>query len=782
VPISNVDAGGNGRIGRWYVDARTGAVLHWENDKHECGLAACSNRAHTPAVLAPVPTTVTVMAWTRTGNDASSPLVNVPLRGLQVDVTGVGIFTTDQNGQFVVDIASPVTVGVSALDGTHHAPISGGSAPAASVVVNPGVDATLQLSSQAATSAQAAHTATSWWVDRTNEWVRTILGNSPQMNTISGIAPTVNIADSCNAFYSGNTINFYAAGGGCSNTAFSTVIAHEWGHGLDDRYGGISNATGDGLSEGWGDIVGMYLVDSNLLGSGFTSPGVPLRNGINSVTYPTTGLTVHTAGQAWMGLAWELRTRLRSALGTTQALAISNDIVIGSIVADATNQVDAVREVFVADDDDGNLLNGTPHYTQLSGAAIAKNLPYPARVLATIGHTPLATTAQRLVPREVLAVVTPSTGTTISQVRMMYNAGSGSATRTMHPQGLATVWRALLPGLPAGTVTYHFEVATGTGETVRHPATGEFSYAVDAAAGAPFVGFWSDGFETGAPGWTSAQVLQQNDWQRGDPAGKSGTSSGVAWSDPQSAASGLNCYGNDIGNTIGTQAWNGAYAANVENWLRSPVIDCSGRSNVRVRFKRWLSVESALYDQATLLVNGQVVWQNPSTGNLVDTSWQTVEYALPMADGNPSVQIEWRLRSDGGLQLGGWNIDDVEVGSRDIAPLDAELTWTPEQVVQGGSIFLRIETAAPALPYVLAIGDAPGPTVVPGFPVFQVGGSIVTFGGATDGTGQAWYLFPAPSVASAVGTLFYSQVLTVDAGVTQWVTSNPFVTFVTQTP
>ena len=63
-------------------------------------------------------------------------------------------------------------------------------------------------------------------------------------------------------------------------------------------------------------------------------------------------------------------------------------------------------------------------------------------------------------------------------------------------------------------------------------------------------------------------------------------------------------------------------------------------------------------------VNGVLVWQNPTLGNLIDTSWQTFEYALPMADNNPSVQVEFRLITDAGLQLGGWNIDDFELGTR----------------------------------------------------------------------------------------------------------------------
>src|SRR5690606_28000536 len=137
--------------------------------------------------------------------------------------------------------------------------------------------------------------------------------------TISGITPTVNITSTCNAYYTGNTINFYQAGGGCANTAFSTVIAHEWGHGLDERFGGISNTNADGVSEGWGDIIGMYQVDSPMLGSGLQTAGVALRRGDNTFVYPYSGSSPHAAGQVWMGFAWRLRENLRATYGTAQA-------------------------------------------------------------------------------------------------------------------------------------------------------------------------------------------------------------------------------------------------------------------------------------------------------------------------------------------------------------------------------------------------------------------------------------------------------------------------------
>jgi hypothetical protein len=202
---------------------------------------------------------------------------------------------------------------------------------------------------------------------------------------------------------------------------------------------------------------------------------------------------------------------------------------------------------------------------------------------------------------------------------------------------------------------------------------------------------------------------------------------------------------------------------------------------VKLRFKRWLTVEGSAFDQATVSVNGVQVWINPTT-NLVDTAWTSVEYALPGADNNPAVQLEWRLKSDPGLNLGGWNIDDVELLESLPVAAGCDYTLLPEQAVQGAPMTLTIATPSSSRPFVLAIGDLPGPTTVPDVPTMQVGGAIALFGGYTDVTGNATILFNAPSVPSAVGSFFYSQVLTLDAALVNYVLSNPHVNMFTQTP
>jgi len=767
-------------------------VLHFQNDKHDCVVKSCTPKlpAATPGkdlptvtvtespreVAAPTITTVTVMAWTRVGVDATDPLQNVPLQNLEVVVPGIGTEVTDQNGQFDIDITAPVTITINALDGLHFAQITGADAPTGTVTVNPGVNATIQLLSSTATTNQAAHTTAAYWTDRSNVWARTILGNSPELATASNIGVAVNITNTCNAYYTGNTTNYYQAGGSCANTAFSTVVAHEWGHGLDHRYGGIANSNAEGLSEGWGDIMGMYLLDTPLLGSGFQNAGVPLRNGNNTRIWPYSSSSPHGAGQVWMGWAWRFREALRASLGTSAAIQLSDQLVLGSIVANASSRQQAVLEVFLADDDDGNVLNGTPHYAELESASIQKGIPYPQIQVVALTHTPLGQTTQRLQPREVgcLAI---EVSETIQSMQIVYDDGSGPATRNMHPTGTADQWRAMLPGLDTGTMSYRIE-CTHTGGTITLPANGDYSYTINTNS---FVGFYNEGFEGGANGWTSGAIQGTNDWQLGTPDGNSGSPQGINWSDPSSAAAGVNAFANDLG-IGGGSLGNGRYQSNVNLWLRSPTIDCSNRTGVRLRFRRWLTVQDAAQDQASIWVNGQLLWQNPVGQHTVDTAWQLIDLQVPWADNNPAVQIEFRLVTGQGVNLGGWNIDTVEFGETTVPANNAELRFLPEQVVQGAPMTLTVTTPGNSRPYLLVIGDTIGPILVPGFPALLVGGNYAVAGGTTDATGNDSFSFNAPSLAGTFGQMYFSQVLTVDATFTNFVTSNRGINWITLTP
>jgi len=154
---------------------------------------------------------------------------------------------------------------------------------------------------------------------------------------------------------------------------------------------------------------------------------------------------------------------------------------------------------------------------------------------------------------------------------------------------------------------------------------------------------YENGFEaSGDEGWTHGQLATQDDWQRGVPQGKAG--------DPSSAYEGTKVWGNDLGGS----SWNGEYASDTHNWLKSPAIDCSSAASVQLEFMRWLTVEEGQYDQAQIFVDGVKVWQNPTSGNLIDTSWTPFSLDISaQAAGDSSVVIEFRMKSDGGVEFGG---------------------------------------------------------------------------------------------------------------------------------
>ncbi len=198
---------------------------------------------------------------------------------------------------------------------------------------------------------------------------------------------------------------------------------------------------------------------------------------------------------------------------------------------------------------------------------------------------------------------------------------------------------------------------------------------------------YSTGFE-GADdeGWTHVQVATQDDWQRDAPFGTSGN-------DPSSAYEGTKIWGNDLG----PDGWDGDYKNSVENYLLSPAIDCSGKSGVRLQFMRWLTVEEAMYDQATISINNNQVWQNQQSGNHIDNSWTPVDLDISQyADNNAAVRVRYELVSDSGLVFGGWNIDqfaiiadapaECDIFSCDSADADAGADFT---VVSGAEAVLN---------------------------------------------------------------------------------------------
>ncbi|HVP09779.1 MAG TPA: hypothetical protein VMV94_01175 [Phycisphaerae bacterium] len=157
------------------------------------------------------------------------------------------------------------------------------------------------------------------------------------------------------------------------------------------------------------------------------------------------------------------------------------------------------------------------------------------------------------------------------------------------------------------------------------------------------------------PGWTKSPNTTANKWAWGIPTGGGGQH---GYHDPTSGHTGTRVMGYNL---------SGDYANNLaQHHITTGAINCTGLTNCKLRFWRWLGVEQPAYDHAYVRVsnNGSTwttVWQN--TAEVADSGWVQVEYNISsVADNKPTVYIRWTMgTTDSSWQYCGWNIDDVQI-------------------------------------------------------------------------------------------------------------------------
>ncbi len=173
----------------------------------------------------------------------------------------------------------------------------------------------------------------------------------------------VNINDYCNAYYGSGSINFFRAGGGCPNTAFSTIVHHEYGHHLVAMAGSGQGQYGEGM----GDVMGVLITDNPGLAYGFYGEcDIPLRNADNDLQYPCNG-AIHYCGQLLSGCVWDTRNELIITDPVNYSDIISN-LAINAMLLHTGTMIDPsiTIDFLVLDDDNGNITDGTPHYWEIA--------------------------------------------------------------------------------------------------------------------------------------------------------------------------------------------------------------------------------------------------------------------------------------------------------------------------------------------------------------------------------------------------------------------------------
>ena len=226
----------------------------------------------------------------------------------------------------------------------------------------------------------------------------------------SQVTDNVNINATCNAYWDGS-VNFYKSGGGCRNTGeIMGVFVHEWGHGLDANDGGGY----DNPSEAYADIVAFFETRESCVGRGFfmsgncsgygdacldctgirdqdwdkhanhnpATPGGFLQNNCGGGDGPC-GREGHCESYLAGEAVWDLAARDLPASGMDPASAwqLTEKLFYKSRTGSGGNAYNCAmpnadgcgtngwfHKFRVADDDDGDLANGTPHAAAIYAA------------------------------------------------------------------------------------------------------------------------------------------------------------------------------------------------------------------------------------------------------------------------------------------------------------------------------------------------------------------------------------------------------------------------------
>lgn len=513
-----------------------------------------------------------------------------------------------------------------------------------------------------------------------------------------GMPGNVNLSSSCNAYFDPSevTVNFYGAGSGCNNTGrIKDVIFHEWGHGMH-MYAARTGWVDGSVGEGSADVVAMLETNDSVMAPHFQTSGSGIRDAAPNLRYPEDIVgEVHQDGLIFAGAAWDYLKILEADLGLEAAQAI-----VGTQLVDAlqTNPEipDGYDAFLLADDDDGDPSNGTPHQCALLEAFGAHGLgPIGAGgSFLTLVHEPIASASSALDSYPVLAEVDfiaddcVDDGATGGAVYYRL-AGTDSWDSVSLTIDGSDVEGAIPAQDPGAVVEYYLEIDSATGATmapVGGPIT-PLSFVVGDLEEIRCFDFESDdgGFWSELVSGSSA--LGADDWMWGEPRGYA--------DDPSYAASGDMVWGNDLGGRIDGEDWNGEYQNEKHNRLNSPEISLEGYENVVLQYRRWLRIEDGYYDQANILANGDQVWTNHASGRStgdehhLEQQWALHTVALPEAE---AVTLSWEIISDSNLSFGGWNIDDVCLYGVVASPDDGgdeggddgEVTDEPDDVVGGG--------------------------------------------------------------------------------------------------
>ncbi len=503
-------------------------------------------------------------------------------------------------------------------------------------------------------------------INRVKEYARTLTPSMQWLN--QKLLINVNINDSCNAYWDGETVNFFRSGNGCNNTGrISSIVYHELGHGYHQY---LTNNVVGSVGEGTGDFLSALMLDDPIVGRGFATNGAGIRRLDEDRVFPNDVQNqVHEDGLIWATALWDLRTALEQKHGAWMGKKIAARIFVLALTQ-GPGLTTAYPAVIAADDDDNNLANGTPNSCEINAAFNQHGLITGGENNHTAAVTRSFAQINHLAPGR---FTKDASGVRLEATVENRSPGCG----TLNTSGLKV---KVAPGLAGGAFTDVTMVATGAlssavianvneGETFRYyfELIADGVTYMSGSANSPHVGYVQktglvnivrETFEGDFGTWKHGAigVDRIDDWEINIPMG-------LAF-DPYAPREGLKAAGTDLGS--------GGYPSGTDgvskrsSYLESAPIPTTGKEDIRLDFWHHFAINGTL----RVKVDGLEAWSYTGNGTDWSGGWKYLSINLPATarDKAAGIVVRFEAESLAANTLGGWSIDDLSISGVEIPP------------------------------------------------------------------------------------------------------------------
>jgi len=363
--------------GKWtfVADAETGEILHVESNVHFDVTGTVKGKVITSAESAECGVQGTAaLAYANVTSPSGSAIADK-----------LGAFTIKQTGTAAFNITSNVSGKYFQID-------DAGSSDSISVRVTPPGPANLLHQDPQDPPEKVLAQLTAY--KGVNDIRDLLLASVPEYPEIAGetnFRVNVNVTDTqtCDrtggAWYDGDlqppTLNFCPRTAERANTAFRSIIHHEYGHHIVESAGSGQAEYGEGMA----DTIAMLFAKDPKIGAGYypNQCSTPLRNANTTCKYDATSCStcdgMYGCGSVLSGTVWDIWKQLDLTQPSTSD-ALIRQLVFSSVLLHAGTKIDSsiAVDMLTLDDNDGLLENGTPHYTEICAGFTAHGMTCPA--------------------------------------------------------------------------------------------------------------------------------------------------------------------------------------------------------------------------------------------------------------------------------------------------------------------------------------------------------------------------------------------------------------------